>query len=105
MRPHPHIGLATVIYLFEGAMLHRDSLGSVQRIEPVDIYVPGCPRTAKTILGLLDPRQAIALRTDGSLDDFATCRRLEMLAIAALLVPVRLVLVFHCFLEIGRAHV
>jgi len=34
VRPHPHIGLSTVTYLFEGAMLHRDSLGSVQRIEP-----------------------------------------------------------------------
>jgi len=34
VRPHPHIGLATVTYLFEGAMLHRDSLGNVQRIEP-----------------------------------------------------------------------
>jgi len=34
VRPHPHIGLATVTYLFEGAMLHRDSLGYVQRIEP-----------------------------------------------------------------------
>ena len=32
--PHPHIGLATVTYLFEGAMMHRDSIGSVQRIEP-----------------------------------------------------------------------
>ena len=34
VRPHPHIGLATVTYLFEGAMLHRDNIGSVQRIEP-----------------------------------------------------------------------
>jgi redox-sensitive bicupin YhaK (pirin superfamily) len=34
VRPHPHIGLATVTYLYEGAMMHRDSLGSVQRIEP-----------------------------------------------------------------------
>lgn len=34
VRPHPHIGLATVTYLFEGAMLHRDSVGSVQQIEP-----------------------------------------------------------------------
>lgn len=34
VRPHPHIGLATVTYLFEGAINHRDSLGSVQRIEP-----------------------------------------------------------------------
>ena len=34
VRPHPHIGLATVTYLFDGAMLHRDSIGTVQRIEP-----------------------------------------------------------------------
>jgi redox-sensitive bicupin YhaK (pirin superfamily) len=34
VRPHPHIGLATVTYLLEGAMLHRDSTGVVQRIEP-----------------------------------------------------------------------
>jgi redox-sensitive bicupin YhaK (pirin superfamily) len=34
VRPHPHIGLATVTYLFEGAMIHRDSLGTVQTIEP-----------------------------------------------------------------------
>lgn len=34
VRPHPHIGLATVTYLFEGAILHRDSLGSLQQIEP-----------------------------------------------------------------------
>jgi len=34
VRPHPHIGLATVTYLFEGAMMHRDSLGNTQRIEP-----------------------------------------------------------------------
>lgn len=32
--PHPHIGLSTVTYLFEGRELHRDSLGSVQLIEP-----------------------------------------------------------------------
>jgi redox-sensitive bicupin YhaK (pirin superfamily) len=34
VRPHPHIGLATVTYLFEGAMMHRDSLGNQQLIEP-----------------------------------------------------------------------
>ncbi|MCA3069403.1 MAG: pirin family protein, partial [Rhodocyclaceae bacterium] len=34
VRPHPHIGLATVTYLFDGALMHRDSLGFVQRIEP-----------------------------------------------------------------------
>lgn len=35
--PHPHIGLATVTYLFEGALVHRDSLGSCQTILPGDI--------------------------------------------------------------------
>lgn len=34
VRPHPHINLATVTYLFEGKILHRDNLGSVQTIEP-----------------------------------------------------------------------
>src|SRR5262245_64504189 len=34
VRPHPHIGLATVTYLFEGEFVHRDSLGSVQPIQP-----------------------------------------------------------------------
>ena len=34
VRPHPHINLATVTYLFEGAIEHRDSLGTRQVIEP-----------------------------------------------------------------------
>jgi redox-sensitive bicupin YhaK (pirin superfamily) len=34
VRPHPHINLATVTYLFEGAVEHRDSIGSHQVIEP-----------------------------------------------------------------------
>src|SRR3954464_3525728 len=33
VRPHPHIGLATVPYLFEGEIMHRDSLGTVQPIQ------------------------------------------------------------------------
>jgi redox-sensitive bicupin YhaK (pirin superfamily) len=37
VRPHPHIGLATVTYLFEGAMVHRDSVGSDQVILPGDV--------------------------------------------------------------------
>ncbi len=36
-RPHPHIGLATVTYLFEGRIMHRDSLGSEQAIAPGDV--------------------------------------------------------------------
>ena len=34
VRPHPHIGLATVTYLFEGEIMHRDNLGFVQPIRP-----------------------------------------------------------------------
>jgi redox-sensitive bicupin YhaK (pirin superfamily) len=34
VRPHPHINLATVTYLFEGALMHRDSVGSVREIRP-----------------------------------------------------------------------
>ncbi|MFL9873193.1 pirin family protein [Paraburkholderia megapolitana] len=37
VRPHPHIGLATVTYLFEGAIMHRDSLGTEQKIVPGDV--------------------------------------------------------------------
>jgi hypothetical protein len=35
--PHPHIGLATVTYLFDGELLHRDSLGTFQPIRPGDV--------------------------------------------------------------------
>lgn len=37
VRPHPHIGLATVTYLFDGAIVHRDTLGSNQIITPGDV--------------------------------------------------------------------
>src|SRR5262249_18705166 len=37
VRPHPHIALATVTYLFEGAIMHRDSLGSACAIRPGDV--------------------------------------------------------------------
>jgi redox-sensitive bicupin YhaK (pirin superfamily) len=37
VRPHPHIGLATVTYLLEGEIMHRDSLGSVQAIRPGEV--------------------------------------------------------------------
>jgi redox-sensitive bicupin YhaK (pirin superfamily) len=37
VRPHPHIGLATVTYLFDGEILHRDSLGTVQPIRPGEV--------------------------------------------------------------------
>src|SRR3954451_24247797 len=37
VRPHPHIGLATVTYLFDGEILHRDSLGTLQPIRPGEV--------------------------------------------------------------------
>lgn len=37
VRPHPHIGLATVTYLFDGGIFHRDSLGFAQPIKPGDV--------------------------------------------------------------------
>ncbi|NNG04173.1 MAG: pirin family protein [Inquilinus sp.] len=37
VRPHPHIGLATLTWLVEGELMHRDSLGSAQRIRPGDV--------------------------------------------------------------------
>lgn len=59
VRPHPHIGLSTVSYLFEGAMMHRDSTGVVQRIEPgaINLMTAGrgivhSERTPKDLLGV-----------------------------------------------------
>jgi redox-sensitive bicupin YhaK (pirin superfamily) len=37
VRPHPHIGLATVTYLYQGSILHRDSLGTRKEIHPGDV--------------------------------------------------------------------
>jgi redox-sensitive bicupin YhaK (pirin superfamily) len=37
VRPHPHIGLATVTFLFAGSLTHRDSLGNVREIQPGDV--------------------------------------------------------------------
>ena len=39
VRPHPHIGLSTVTYLFSGSLDHKDSLGFDQRIHPGDLNV------------------------------------------------------------------
>ena len=66
VRPHPHIGLATVTYLFDGAILHRDSLGTEQSIEPgaVNWMVAGrgivhSERTADHDLGREVPMEGI----------------------------------------------
>ena len=61
VRPHPHINLATVTYLFEGAIEHRDSIGSHQVIEPGAINL----MTAGS--GIVhSERSPQSLRTDGA---------------------------------------
>src|SRR3546814_6508648 len=37
VRPHPHIGLSTITYLFDGEIMHRDSIGSEQAIRPGEV--------------------------------------------------------------------
>ena len=44
MRPHPHIGLATVTYLFDGEIVHRDSLGSALAIKPGELNLMSAGR-------------------------------------------------------------
>ena len=60
VRPHPHINLATVTYLFEGAIEHRDSIGSHQVIEPGAVNLMTAGR------GIVhSERSPQALRPDG----------------------------------------
>jgi redox-sensitive bicupin YhaK (pirin superfamily) len=68
VRPHPHIGLATVTYLWEGAIMHRDSLGSLQEIRPGDVNwmtagrgIVHSERTPERLLGV--PHRMHGLQT------------------------------------------
>lgn len=56
VRPHPHIGLATVTYLFEGELTHLDSLGSKQVITPgaINWMTAGCGITHSERTGILE---------------------------------------------------
>ncbi len=56
VRPHPHIGLATVTYLYDGSLMHRDSLGTQLEIQPGDVNwmvagrgITHSERTAETV--------------------------------------------------------
>ena len=61
VRPHPHIGIATLSYLFNGTMTHRDTLGAIQVIEPgaVNWMVAG--------RGVVHSERYEALRRDGGM--------------------------------------
>jgi len=61
VRPHPHINLATVTYLFEGEIYHRDTLGSAQAIRPGDVNWMNAGRGIAH-----SERTAPELRTTGS---------------------------------------
>jgi redox-sensitive bicupin YhaK (pirin superfamily) len=61
VRPHPHINLATVTYLFEGEIFHRDTLGSAQAIKPGDVNWMNAGRGIAH-----SERTAPALRATGS---------------------------------------
>src|SRR5277367_2260669 len=59
VRPHPHIGLATVTYLFDGEILHRDSLGSAEPIRPGAVNLMTAGR------GIVHSERTAADRRDG----------------------------------------
>ena len=63
VRPHPHIGLSTVTYLFEGAMVHRDSTGVVQRMGPGQLNWMtsgrGIVHSERTPVDLLDQHRVL----------------------------------------------
>jgi redox-sensitive bicupin YhaK (pirin superfamily) len=61
VRPHPHIGLATVTYLFDGEIMHRDSLGYVQAIQP------GALNWMVAGRGIVHSERTAADKRDGSL--------------------------------------
>jgi redox-sensitive bicupin YhaK (pirin superfamily) len=68
VRPHPHIGLATLTYLFDGAIMHRDSTGIVQRIEPGAVNwmstgrgIVHSERTPKDLLAIAHRRHGLQL--------------------------------------------
>ncbi len=68
VRPHPHIGLATLTYLFDGAIMHRDSTAVVQRIEPGAVNwmsagrgIVHSERTPKDLLDVAHRRHGLQL--------------------------------------------
>ena len=68
VRPHPHIGLATVTFLWSGTITHRDTLGSVQDIDPGDVNWMtagrGIAHSERTPLGAARARASAARHAD-----------------------------------------
>jgi len=82
VRPHPHIALATVTYLFAGSLEHRDSLGTVREIRPGDVnwmsagrgiaHSERTPREARASGGQVHGIQSWVALPDGEEDGDAT---------------------------------
>ena len=66
VRPHPHIGLATLTYLFSGEVLHRDSIGSSLTIKPGDVNLMisgrGITHSERTPKGIKTPHKLFGLQ-------------------------------------------
>lgn len=66
VRPHPHIGLATLTYLFSGEILHRDSIGSSVTIKPGDVNLmisgKGISHSERTPKGINVPYKLFGLQ-------------------------------------------
>jgi redox-sensitive bicupin YhaK (pirin superfamily) len=60
VRPHPHIGLATLTYLYEGDSVHRDSMGIVQAVLPGDVNVMSAGHGV-----VHSERSSVRMRTEG----------------------------------------
>jgi redox-sensitive bicupin YhaK (pirin superfamily) len=66
VRPHPHIGLATLTYLFSGHIFHRDSIGSFMSIKPGDVNLMisgrGITHSERTPKGIKTPHKLFGLQ-------------------------------------------
>ena len=66
VRPHPHIGLATLTYLFSGEIFHRDSIGSSESIKPGDVNLmisgKGITHSERTPKGIQVPYKLFGLQ-------------------------------------------
>ena len=61
VRPHPHIGLATVTYLFDGKIRHRDSLGTEMVIAPGDVNLMTAGRGIELMRAILPQEPLLTL--------------------------------------------
>lgn len=105
VRPHPHIGLATVTYLYEGEILHRDSLGTLQTIRPGEVNwmtagrgivhserTPGQARQGATRLAGLQVWVALPSRHEETAPDFSHHKPAELPLITDTGLQMRLIL-------------